>query len=529
MLRLNPTSISLSDKDIQDHLQQIDLYHELLKQGFKKKQIMQYYAEHKAQVATRHAPFELPPTPSTVQMMQTPYKAKAEEQDYNDECPQASPASPGSPPHAVNIVPRKTSLLRFARTASSDSPDHHSTETDDSQLDPEFVTSPRTQAAKFKRRTSTTSFEISEEDGRTEEEGDSSCISEIDEGVSQLNLSSSPNASKTEVLSPFATGELFSPGTRRKSPVSSPLRPDAEEFTPRLLPPPFSSSRRVSNPEHLPSSPPVPGTSDTQETASSTLTTLVNAGLASILPSERLIPSSQTNAPSHYSNVMDTVHVFDTQGLNARPTTPPRSSVAILQSEPRRRPQHNLDGSLPFVIYNDNAPQDTQPQTPADISRRPPLTDRDVRYTAPPGRIRTMTRSHFNQLSTVHEPGEQSPTVRAIGIRERRAREIRRGVRMAEVRVQQERAEENVRQQQEETEDNTIGIAARIERALRQNGLETDRTGEENFAEGLNEATGNGGAGGARRAFADFMGAIEGERAGNADEQAGLPERAGRN
>ena len=527
MIRLTPTSISLSDKDIQDHLQQIDVYHGLLAQGFKKKQIMRYYAEHKAQVAARHADFQLPPTPTCVQMMQTPPKARAEEQDYNDECPQASPASPNSPPHNANIVPRKTSLLRFTKTASPASSDHSSTEMDNSQLDPEFVTSPRSQAVKFKRRTSTTSFEISEEDDRSgEEELDNSWVSDIDEGVSQLNLSSSPNVSKLESHSLLGTGELFSPGIRRKSPVSSPLRPEAEVFTPRMLPPPFSSSRRVSNPQDLPSSPRVPGTSDTQDSTSSPQTTPVNNGTTFTSPSSQLIPSADNDATSQDPITVDPSNVGNIQELVAHPTTPIRATITTHRSEPRNRPQYSLDGSLSFVIYNDNAPQDTQPQTPADISRRPVLTDREARYTAPPGRVRDITRPQFNQMTTIHEPGEQSPTVRAIGIRERRAREIRRGVRVEEVRVQQERAEENVRRQQEETQDDTL--RGRIARALWQHGLANDRIGEENFGEGLNPATGNVDAGGARRAFANFMGAAEGGRAGNTEDPAGQPERAGR-
>ena len=48
MIRLCPTSIGLAESDIQNHLQQINFYQQLLADGFKREQIQRFYEEQQA-------------------------------------------------------------------------------------------------------------------------------------------------------------------------------------------------------------------------------------------------------------------------------------------------------------------------------------------------------------------------------------------------------------------------------------------------------------------------------------------------
>jgi len=50
MIRLRPTSLGISDSDIQFHLRQADLCKSLLQEGFKKGQIKHFYDEHQEQI-----------------------------------------------------------------------------------------------------------------------------------------------------------------------------------------------------------------------------------------------------------------------------------------------------------------------------------------------------------------------------------------------------------------------------------------------------------------------------------------------
>lgn len=53
MIRLPPTSISLSESDIQFHLREINIYQTLLQQGFKQQDIQRYYAANRVAARER--------------------------------------------------------------------------------------------------------------------------------------------------------------------------------------------------------------------------------------------------------------------------------------------------------------------------------------------------------------------------------------------------------------------------------------------------------------------------------------------
>lgn len=71
MIRLPPTGISLSTSDLDYHLHQIDIYHGLLKQGFRKKDVMRFFEEQrKSELDARANNDDTGPCmPTTVQLM----------------------------------------------------------------------------------------------------------------------------------------------------------------------------------------------------------------------------------------------------------------------------------------------------------------------------------------------------------------------------------------------------------------------------------------------------------------------------
>ena len=489
MIRLPPTSISLSENDLQHHLHQIDVYHGLLAQGFKKKDILRYYAEHEAQTAQQDYP-QLERAPTCVEMASHASLVNRLPFHLSSLNLPASPACPPSPSTLPDLTsrhaPRQSSLLRFTKAISPDTSAQNTSEDDTAALGPEFLSSPRSQVLKFRARTNTEPYNASEDDNTTHNNDE---YTEVVAEMSCLTLSSSPNGPNARrTSSRFGTGEFFGPGIRNKSPISSPLRPEAEVFTPQHLPPPFSSRRRISTPEALPSA--------RQEEASIGMAALATRQLAAMQSMDDLTSSFASR---------DVSAILATEDIEESIPRPQSEPSAVLPggnpSTPTRRPQgerrteprpsrHTFDGTSAFAVYNDSLPAELQPRTPADLSRRDLLTERDAAYTAPPGALRTHTRNRLHQMPTVLEPGEQSPTIRAIGIRERRAREIRRGVRVEAMRADREGAEENARDRTEERDTDLVQHVRDRRRQGWRSGLDADRVGEENFGGGVETAEG---------------------------------------
>lgn len=152
------------------------------------------------------------------------------------------------------------------------------------------------------------------------------------------------------------------------------------------------------------------------------------------------------------------------------PTTPSRSrqnsrDFQRPETEPRAQ---QLDGS--FAVYNDALPAIGQPQTPLDVDRRPLLTIRDAAYTAPPGVLLSPFRGRTRDGSGQdNEPGTQTPTARAITMRERRAREMLRSLHTETARLERLRL-------------HNAGDASHDEEVPGwRDGFEGDRVGEENW------------------------------------------------
>jgi hypothetical protein len=422
MLRPSPTGLSLSPQDISFHLQQIDMYHGLLKQGFKKKDVIRYLRDHQdanlLQRATSHSiEDEVECAPSTVDLMlkasppekpsSSPHsRASSEEFDKDKDTLledfQQTELSPSdiSLPTAHRHAPRQSSLLRFAK-AVSPSP---SVPSDDANIVTSF---PGVPARTYRPRTDTYSY-IESEFSEADLEG----------GVRRLHIGSSLEDTPISSVIP------------RKRSVS-PMRAEAEVFVPQ-------SQQRLEHKEHQPSrfgsqSGDIhPGSSPLGSATQLPLTiipprrsSLSASGddtslLAQRFPSSPPSPSSQNQEDS-------------LSALPPPPLTPtPAHVLHSALTEPRRHTPQYLDGSS-FVVYNDAVPSQDQPQTPAELARHQIVTEHQAAYTAPVGVIRTPLRLRQSEEA---EPGEQSPTQRMMGLRERRARELMRSVRAEGLRLE---------------------------------------------------------------------------------------------
>ena len=469
MLRLPATSVSLSEHDIQLHLDRINAYHSLLAQGFKKKDIIRYYAEHNQQTNPPPSPLT-GSIPSCLDMVTAARLRRTLSSDDSSVSISASPIEPSSPltsqpalPHRpARHAPRHCSLLRFAEAVSP--------EKDPDEVPLLLSSDPFTSSLRQDRCGPISSGSFSDDYMNEKAQG-------LEEELSRLTLQSSPPNISTshDTGGHYGTGMLFSPGIRSKSPVSSPLRPEAAEFRPQSMPLQHTVSRELPGdrinysahsveacPQHndfndyspavsVPGSTPPRTSSLTSQSSSASVR---RRSPESIKPRQ---PSSALAALS--SSLPATVPATPTP---SRRVDPPRT-------EPAGRRNLGSDGTS-FAVYDDHLPAANQPQTPADLSRRPLITEHEAAYTAPPGRVlATSTRSpRLPRMWTRLDPGEQSPTVRAMGIRERRLREAMRSARLEAALLNGNGDDELFRQW------NGEGQAWRYS-------LDVDRVGEENF------------------------------------------------
>lgn len=173
MIRLPPTSIFLSESDIQFHIQQLEIYHGLLKQGFSKEDTSRYLEDYRkntlqdtallAQVEPTRAPSTLDfacrgkKDPPSLESFRPKAKDKEtsrssvsfepctsdedaselfassdigtnvndteEEEDEDEENQSVSPIAMPPKIHLNKHAPRQSSLLRFSTAVSPDQPE----------------------------------------------------------------------------------------------------------------------------------------------------------------------------------------------------------------------------------------------------------------------------------------------------------------------------------------------------------------------------------------------------------------------
>ncbi|KEF52288.1 uncharacterized protein A1O9_11528 [Exophiala aquamarina CBS 119918] len=488
MIRLPPTSISLSEHDIIFHIQQLEIYQGLLKQGFSKQDICRYLADDRkdtlqetaswAQSLTTRAPTTLDfacqggeesPSPDSLGRKSTdkafdrlsvlgePCTSDEDVtsptlsdkyEDSSDENAQSISPAVISPRLTSNVhAPRQSSLLRFSTAVS---PERQSSSSQLAQT-PQLPSSVRTR--RYRPRSQTYPYHSSER-----EQSSTAASEQLSERIAQLSLEETASSSSSDEISRLPPPRS---DALRRRPTFVALRSIAgliespeERSESSLLP--NDQQSIVISPRHSPLSHPLDQRID--------------------------LPSSP---PSHNSSSSD-VLAQPSAGLNSLtwPSTPitSRRIATSAQTEDRDHEPRYLDGSV-FSVYNDSLPASSQPQTPADLSRSRIITEREAAYTAPPGMMR------FGSLSTTpREPpafvggvGEQSPVLRAINMRERRSRELWRSMRVEGARMRRNRL------RGEGLFDEPTPGNARVRR--RQRGLEepwrddlnADRVGEENF------------------------------------------------
>jgi hypothetical protein len=482
MLRLPPSSISLSEEDIKFHLRQAQLIRNLREDGYNKPDIERYakdYLELTTQRACQNAPGLELPAPTADELIASrnlphcPQDATVEDEPQQAEGHMAGglptdatdtvTAFPDLPldlvkerrhrkqskncnvePSSVAVrpaqhAPRKSSLLRFAQAASPEgSPD-------DGDGGFEMVSDVRPPKLRlYNGRSNSYTYQSSEC------ESVASALEDqvVFDGMSRLSLGDG-NLDDELDNSSFALPPAYSPAVRTlpasdlqfASPVSGHGSDDSLSVH-------FDRSvraRRQGSGDHggpaytstdLPSSPPLPVAPATHGSRAS------RAGESPQLPST---------------------------------PTPIR---ALFPHTEGRFFRHQLDGNS-FSVYNDSLPASDQPQTPADLSRRPIINEQNAAYTEPPGMI---MRSAPGRRLWEPEYGEQSPTTRAVTLRERRARELARsaraeGARLGRMRIRDE-AMLHAGARHATEAAHTFGQTG--EDAWREE-LILDRVGEENF------------------------------------------------
>jgi len=498
MIRLPPTSISLSEHDIIFHLQQLELYQGLLKQGFSKQDICRYLADDRKNTlagADSSAPIQVTRAPSTVEFAcrgrrdppsQESLGAKGK---YND--PQAGQSfmqaepctsdedvtddvispdisdgsggdeqsgdenaqfiSPVAMPRRLNSnihAPRQSSLLRFSTAVS---PDRRSSSSQLSQT-PQLPISPRTR--RYRPRSQTYPYHSSEP-----EQASAAASEQLTEGISQLSL-------EEHILTDHGLSSSFSSDELSLSPP--PARTDALRRRPT-----FVSLRSFAGPAEsllLPNDLP------------STVTRSRDTTLVHPLDQRVDIPSSPPTRESSSSDVLGQLSSrLDSPTWPSTPSTSRRTVTSARTDEQDHGPTY-LDGSV-FSVYNDSLPAVSQPQTPADLSRNRIITEREAAYTAPPGMARFGTLSTHPRESSafVGDGGDQSPVLRAINMRERRSRELWRSIRVEGARRRRNRLRDEAL-----LEEPALGNARARQRQREadepwRDELEADRVGEENF------------------------------------------------
>ena len=392
MLRIPPTSITLSDRDLDEHFHYIDRLQNLRAKGFHKNQILQLYEQQQESLRNQENDDDhnSERTPSCGSV------AATQENTDIEDAPATKITSGTSIPLAEPMLMmsastvRKSSLLRFTQNAASDSPESAS----GPDVDPtQFMVLPNSRLRTYRPRSETYQW----------------LESEADDDLTAGSLSLRQFSALSIQISP------------------SSLRAEAPPFTPPNLPPPFASSPRASSRYSLParSRDTTPesianyalyprSTPNGAMTPSSDLQLLIQPDSAAA--SARSPPSTPPRRSSLAYQLLssDSGSPASSIQLPEPPVTPIRSNQPP-QTVPRTYHGHGGPSSL-LQIYDDRVSPTQQPQTPADISRHQIVTGREAAYTAPPGSIGRTGRVISNT----------SPTVRARELHSRWTREYRR-------------------------------------------------------------------------------------------------------
>jgi hypothetical protein len=272
--------------------------------------------------------------------------------------PESSPAQ--GPVLYRHSTVRHTSLLRFGQTITPESPDSVSAINVDRLPLPK---SPKSHVVTYRPRSQTYTGLKSEADDEAEP-GTPPFQYPVDE-LANLSIGCPP----TPYIQPM-------------SEVCTLLRVEGREFVPLALPPPMGSitSQPSSQTEYRAE---IARIIPTLVTHGPPTTPLQRSSLANeVIPS-----SSQVSSPSSSSVSLPV------------PATP-----SLVRPRPRThtepRTHHGYSNLSRLSIYNDHVSPTRQPQTPADLVRRPILTDRDTVYTALPGSVGRSQRVMSNESPT---------------------------------------------------------------------------------------------------------------------------------
>ena len=483
MLRLPLTGISLSDRDVSECLRDIETYHSLLKQGFKQHDIRFWMKERPEanNLASQHYHDLGDPLPSTIDLAlraqarneeALPIRTRtnipdltqhhpsrkaiasdgqSEDEIANDDDPREQATSTGLQ-HASKPqrhAPRKSSLLRFSQMPSSESSSNSDKLLAEGPDHPILLP-----ARTYRPRTDTYSYEQSEE---------------------------SEHANTVGVLADLHVDSASPESTTEKRVTTMAMRPEAESFVPSQ-----SAIAKLSTDEASRS------LAEMLEETPYQISTAQDELHAAQSHESPNITLRRSNRRRAQWNSSPPVPSSDSEvSLPTMPTTPtPTRSNRPARTEPRSHRHQSFDGA--FSVYDDSLPAVMQPRTPADLARRVILNDQDAAYTAPPGMIRSsaaLLPIRLHPTTTHLEPGEQSPTTRAMAMRERRQREFTRGARAEADRLERLRLQDRERIARgfdgNDEEGDGPGPALRTRTAWRDE-LAGDRVGEENW-EGEND------------------------------------------
>lgn len=364
MLRIPPSSIDLSEQDVNFHLQQVDIYYGLLKQGFKKSDIIRHMRKDNpkkqsgrssevddlsaaSMVDLAHSRSTLPVAHVSPAQSDDAESARAPDDSgvaesfkIEQSCLEDIPSATDVPLQGPSChTPRQSSLLRFTELASPPTPEGSTEQTDS-------VYRPAPGIITYRPRTDTYSYDESE-------------------------------CSKTDLVNP----EVQTGSSDDLSPLAghTVMRAEAPDFVPQ----------------------------DQQYHGDNVSIHEENTVTA--------IPSTPPTAGTDSPNLLRICF------------TPHRSHRSV-RGAFRREQNHQTDG--PFSVYNDALPAVSQPQTPAEIDPRLLLEAHGMAYTAPPGMLGSPRLAHHQHMLDSMDLGSQSPIARAISARERRARELRRSIRI---------------------------------------------------------------------------------------------------
>jgi len=467
MIRLPPTDIGISQNDMTFHLQQLDIYQALLKQGFRKEEIAEYLRKEKINKQTARTTSLLPeprPAPSTISLFgkavdrpvptstdplacdesseDVAYRSSSEANPSTDEqsdrtsseesatlpsfkhdlCPHIRYQGVRDKPH----VPRQSSLLRFARRVSSDT----------SPKENQNIRMPvSARPITYRPRSETYSYDQSVVDEEELEESQTSLV--ISDRLEHLALD--------DELVPITAPVLTSIR------ADSHLRPEAAIFTPLQV----QSTRtvRLSDKDD-------PESEDDSD--------------------HRSLPSSPPDVLSYSLDA----HEPRLPSLPATATTPTPRASAVPRTARQEHLLHQqyLDGS--FNVYDDSLPSSIQPQTPADLDRRHQFNSLNAAYTAPPG----VVRSGGQHQTSRQVSGGQSPTIRAMLIRERRHREFVRSARAESLRISRARGGADGGLNVDDDGQRNGRPRDELDDNFWRADLNADAVGEENFDDGTSAA-----------------------------------------